>query len=265
MHILVTNDDGIDSPGIAALVQALKKVGDVSVVAPDRQQSAVGHALTVASPLRATPVRRNGSLFGWAINGTPADSVKLGIMALLEDRPDIVVSGINHGSNVSVNAIYSGTVSAATEGTLMGVPSMAISLDDFSHDADFTLAAQAAEYIARKLPTLALPEGTLLNVNVPAIAPSQCKGIRIARQGHAVWNDGYECRTDPHGREYYWLKGNLETVTPLEDGDDYLVSQGYIAVVPIHYELTNHAALDGLRSHFSNTVLNESANTFNTL
>ncbi len=248
MHILVTNDDGIDSPGIAALVAAMRKIGTTIVVAPDRQQSAVGHALTVSSPLRATPFHREGELFGWAINGTPADCVKLGISALLDVMPDIVVSGINHGSNTSVNAIYSGTVSAATEGTLMGVPSMAVSLDDFSMNADFTLAAIVAEHMARQLRDLQLPAGTLLNVNVPAIPPEKCKGIRIARQGHSVWQDSYERRIDPHKREYFWLTGELVSVQELPDADDLLVAQGYVAVTPIHYELTNFNVLDDLRS-----------------
>ncbi len=248
MLILVTNDDGIDSPGIAALVHAMHALGDVVVVAPDRQQSAVGHALTVSSPLRATQFHRDGEVFGWAINGTPADCVKLGITALLEQRPDMVVSGINHGSNTSVNAIYSGTVSAATEGTLMGIPSMAVSLDDFSIKADFTLAAMTAEHMARQLLTLGLPAGTLLNVNVPAIPPSQCKGIRVTRQGHSVWQDRYERRVDPHKREYFWLTGQLVPVQELPDADDLAVAEGYVAVTPIHYELTNFAVLEDLRS-----------------
>jgi 5'-nucleotidase len=247
MRILVTNDDGIDSPGIAALVHAMRKLGDVVVVAPDRQQSAVGHALTVSSPLRATEFHREGEVFGWAINGTPADCVKLGVTALLEHRPDMVVSGINHGSNTSVNAIYSGTVSAATEGTLMGIPSMAVSLDDFSIRADFTLAAITAEHIGRQLLNLGLPTGTLLNVNVPAIAPSQCKGIQVTRQGHSVWQDRYERRVDPHRREYFWLTGELVPVAELPDADDLVVAQGYVAVTPIHYELTNFAVLEELR------------------
>lgn len=248
MQILVTNDDGIDAPGIAALVQALRPLGNVVVVAPDRQQSAVGHALTVSSPLRATQFRRNGEVFGWAINGTPADCVKLGISALLKYMPDLVVSGINHGGNTSVNAIYSGTVSAATEGTLMGVPSMAVSLDDFSLNADMSFAAKVAAHIASQLPALGIPKGTLLNVNVPAIAESDCKGIRIAQQGRSIWQDSYEERIDPHRREYYWLTGSLVSVEELPDADDLLVAQGYVAVTPIHYELTNFAVLDRLRT-----------------
>ena len=248
MNILVTNDDGIDAPGIRALVLAMQELGTVTVVAPDRQQSAVGHALTVASPLRATPHYRNGEQQGWAINGTPADCVKLAVSTLLDHRPDIVVSGINHGSNTSVNAIYSGTVSAATEGTLMGIPSMAVSIDSFSENADLSLAAEVAGTVARRLLDIDLPLGTLLNVNVPAVERERFKGIRITRQGHSVWQDDYQARTDPHGREYFWLTGSLVPVTELEDADDLAVSQGWAAITPIHYELTNFRYLDTLRS-----------------
>lgn len=249
MYILVTNDDGIDSAGIHALVQAMRRIGDVVVVAPDRQQSAVGHALTVASPLRATPFHRDGEVFGYAINGTPADCVKLGVSTLLDRRPDIVVSGINHGSNTSVNAIYSGTVSAATEGTLMGIPSMAVSLATFDHAADMSLAAEVAYDVASRLLDLRLPAGTLLNVNVPPVAKGDFKGLRVTRQGHNEWKDAYDVRIDPQGRPYYWLTGEFVTVQELEDGDDAVVANGYAAITPIHYELTNFSVLETLRSH----------------
>lgn len=248
MRILVTNDDGIDSPGISALVGAMRELGDVVVVAPDRQQSAVGHAITVSSPLRATEFRRDGEVFGWAINGTPADCVKLAVSGLLGYRPDMVVSGINHGSNTSVYAIYSGTVSAATEGTLMGIPSMAVSLNNYSSDADMTLAQEVAIRVGRKLTTMDLPMGTLLNVNVPDVAKKDFRGIRVTRQGHSVWRDDYERRTDPFGREYFWLTGKLESVTELSDADDLVVSKGWAAVTPIHYELTNFRALEQFRN-----------------
>lgn len=249
MYILVTNDDGIDSAGIHALVQAMRRIGEVVVIAPDRQQSAVGHALTVASPLRATPFHRDGEVFGFAINGTPADCVKLGVSTLLERRPDIVVSGINHGSNTSVNAIYSGTVSAATEGTLMGIPSMAVSLATFDHSADMSLAADVAYQVASRLLDMRLPAGTLLNVNVPPVKREDFRGIRLTRQGHNEWNDGYDVRIDPQGRPYYWLTGEFITVRELSDGDDHVVKNGYAAITPIDYELTNFSVLESLRVH----------------
>ncbi len=248
MRILVTNDDGIDSPGILALVKAMREVGDVIVVAPDRQQSAVGHALTVSSPLRATPFHRDGEMFGWAINGTPADCVKLAVSTLLEHRPDIVVSGINHGSNTSVNAIYSGTVSAATEGTLMGIPSMAVSHVSFDHRADMSLAGEVATKIASQLRSLDLPQGTLLNVNIPDVARDAFKGLRVTRQGHSVWKDYYERRRDPQGREYFWLTGEFVSVAEVDDADDIAVANGWAAITPIHYELTNFDAYRRLQS-----------------
>lgn len=247
MYILVTNDDGIDSPGINALVAAMRPLGDVVVVAPDRQQSAVGHALTVSSPLRATPFHRDGVPFGFAINGTPADCVKLGVSTLLDRRPDVVVSGINHGSNTSVNALYSGTVSAATEGTLMGIPSIAFSLATFDLAADMSLAAEVAHDVVSRLPSLHIPAGTLLNVNIPAVDRASYKGLRITRQGRSAWRDSYQRRNDPHGREYFWLHGEFVTLEVLEDADDLAVADGYTAITPLHYELTNERMMDSLR------------------
>jgi 5'-nucleotidase len=247
-RILVTNDDGIDSRGIFALVQAMRRLGEVVVIAPDRQQSAVGHALTVSSPLRSSPFYRDGMMFGYAINGTPADCVKLGVSTLLDERPTMVVSGINHGSNASVNAIYSGTVSAATEGTLMGIPSMAVSLNTFDLDADMTLAAEVAYMVASRMADMQLPKGTLLNVNVPTVSQADFKGIRVTRQGHSEWRDAYERRKDPMGREYFWLTGEFVTVEPHPDADDLAVQDGWAAVTPIHYELTNFDEFHRLRS-----------------
>ncbi len=247
MRILVTNDDGITARGIRALTAAMAQLGEVMVVAPDRQQSAVGHALTVASPLRAVEMHLEHASIAFAVNGTPADCVKLGVSTLLPHRPDIVVSGINHGSNTSVNAIYSGTVSAATEGTLMGIPSMAVSLATFDSSADMTLAAEVAHLVASRLPDLALPSGTLLNVNVPPVDRASYRGLKVTRQGHNAWNDGYEVRTDPQGQAYYWLTGEFVTLTELADGDDFAVKQGWTAITPIHYELTNVAELDRLK------------------
>lgn len=250
-RILVTNDDGIDSPGIFALVQSMRRLGDVIVVAPDRQQSAVGHALTVSSPLRAVPFYRDGMMFGYAINGTPADCVKLGVSCLLDEPPTMVVSGINHGSNTSVNAIYSGTVSAATEGTLMGIPSMAVSLSSFDTRADMSLAAEVAFDVASTLHDLQLPPGTLLNVNVPTVDRADHKGMRITRQGLSAWKDSYERRRDPMGREYFWLTGEFVTLEPHPDADDLAVADGWTAITPIHYELTNFDVLERLRGRFA--------------
>ena len=250
MRILVTNDDGITSRGIQALTAAMARLGEVMVIAPDRQQSAVGHALTVASPLRAVSMELEHASIAYAVNGTPADCVKLGVSTLLPFRPDIVVSGINHGSNTSVNAIYSGTVSAATEGTLMGIPSMAVSLATFNSSADMSLAAEVAYDIASRLLDLSLPAGTLLNVNVPPIDRANYRGVKVTRQGHNAWKDGYDVRKDPQGHPYYWLTGEFVTLSEQEDGDDFAVQQGWTAVTPIHYELTNVAELNRLKGLF---------------
>lgn len=250
MRILVTNDDGITSGGIQALTAAMARLGEVMVVAPDRQQSAVGHALTVASPLRAVKMQREHASIAYAVNGTPADCVKLGVSTLLPYRPDIVVSGINHGSNTSVNAIYSGTVSAATEGTLMGIPSMAVSLAAFDAAADMSLAAEVAFDVASRLLDLKLPAGTLLNVNVPPIDRAKYRGMKVTRQGHNAWKDGYDVRKDPQGHSYYWLTGEFITLSEQEDGDDFAVQQGWTAITPIHYELTNVAELNRLKGLF---------------
>lgn len=247
MRILVTNDDGIDSPGIYALACALRNVGAVTVVAPDRQQSAVGHALTVSSPLRATPFRRNGEMFGYAINGTPADCVKLAISTLLPEKPDIVVSGINHGANTSLNVLYSGTVSAATEAMMMGCKAMAVSLTDFSWEADMTVAADYAAMLAERLPELALPPDTVLNVNIPAIPSANIKGVKATRLSDSVWEDVYQERLDPMERPYYWLKGTYHARGE-DDSDDRVLADGWVAITPIRYDLNNYTAINKLSS-----------------
>ncbi len=246
-RILVTNDDGIGASGLAALVEALTRVGRVAVVAPDRQQSAVGHALTVSEPLRAFAVPWEGTELCYAVNGTPADCVKLAVTALLPWRPEVVVSGINHGRNTAVNILYSGTVSAATEAALLGIPAIAISLDTYAMEADFRAAAAIAVRLVELLPQLQLPERTLLNVNVPALAPERIRGVRITRQGRSLWRDWYERRQDPWGREYFWLAGEYELCDGDPDADDVALVQGYISITPIRFELTDTATAQRLK------------------
>lgn len=241
MHILVSNDDGIDSPGIRALTLALEALGTVHVVAPDTQQSAVGHALTIARPLRATRHLHDGRFFGMAVNGTPADCVKLAAQCLLPHRPQLVVCGINHGRNTATSLMYSGTVSGATEGTVLGLPSIAVSLDDVSDGADFTAAAEYAVKMAEWVLQHGLPAGTLLNVNVPALPPEQIKGVKVAPQGTSYWNDTYEVRTDPMGRPYYWLKGTYTLAG--HDTDDHAINDGYVSVTPLRHRLTDNETL----------------------
>lgn len=245
-RILVCNDDGIFSNGIRALAQALERIGHVDVVAPNAQQSAVGHALTVAVPLRAERYEHNGKFFGWAINGTPADCVKLAVTELLPEKPDLLVSGINYGRNTAISIVYSGTVSGATEGTMLGIPSIAVSLDTFSADADFDASAEVAIAMAQKVLEHGLPPGVLLNVNVPAVSAEGIRGIRVVPQGESYWNDHYDKRIDPMSRTYYWLHGDY--VMTGEDSDDHALQEQYIAVTPIHYRLTDHEMMAKLSS-----------------
>lgn len=246
LHILISNDDGIDAPGIFALAREIKTFADVTVVAPDKQQSAVGHAITMNYPLRAVPFNKNGSFFGYAVEGTPADAVKLGVRALLKSKPDMVISGINHGSNTAINIIYSGTVSAATEGTVLGIPSIAVSLTTYA-DPDFSYAAKFAGRLARLVAERGLPDGTLLNVNVPPLPESEIVGIKITRQGKSTWEDMFDVRRDPANREYFWLKGRLNVTDVDPDVDQIAIQNKYVSVTPIHYDLTDGAMLEKMR------------------
>lgn len=247
LRILVSNDDGIDSSGIVALAAALRTVGEVYVVAPDTQQSAVGHALTISDPLRVEEHYRDGALFGWKVNGKPADCVKLAVQRLLPERPDVVVSGINHGRNTAVSLIYSGTVSGATEGSVLGIPSVAFSLDSIDPHADFTFAASFAAWFVPIIARRGLPHGVLLNVNIPAVAESNVRGIRIAEQGESFWDDTYEERHDPMGRPYYWLTGKYVKTGP-DTSDDHVLDDGFISITPIHYRLTDAAMLEQIKT-----------------
>jgi 5'-nucleotidase len=247
-HILVSNDDGINAEGIYALVKELKKIADVTVVAPEKQMSAVGHAITVQYPLRVNPFYKNGEFFGYAVDGTPADAVKLAVRALLKDKKiDLLVSGINHGMNTSINIIYSGTVSAATEGTILGIPSFAISLATYEPNPDFSFAAKFAVKLAQFIFENGIPSGTLLNVNVPAVPENQIKGVLITRQGKAFWDDWFDLRKDPNGREYYWLTGKFVNYEEDINSDHTAVQNKYISITPIHFDLTDYEAIDKLK------------------
>lgn len=246
-HILISNDDGFDSPGIYALAQSLRRIADISIVAPATQQSAVGHAITVQMPLRARKFHRSKIFHGWAVEGTPADSVKLGVSTLLASKPDLIFSGINHGMNTSINVIYSGTVSAATEGAILGIPSIAISLATHAYDADMSVAADFARSLALLVLKNGLPKGALLNVNVPAVSKNKIEGVVITRQGKSWWDDGFETRTDPGGRSYYWLVGEYVWDTD-ELADDAALQQNKISVTPLHYVLTDEALFKQMQS-----------------
>lgn len=247
MKILLTNDDGIHASGILALYETLIKTAEVWVVAPENEQSAVGHAITISDPLRVKKVQKDGKFLGYAVNGTPADCVKIGISQIVPQRPDLVISGINQGLNAGDCIIYSGTVSAATEGTIMGIPSIAVSLDTYTNH-DFSTAARFTAHLAGLISHKGLPRGVLLNVNIPAVESSRIKGVAITRQGRFTFRDGFEKREDPRGRTYYWL--GYEELSIEEDGDTDLaaVRQNKISITPLQHDLTDYSFLDTLKS-----------------
>ncbi len=256
MKILVTNDDGIDSAGINALAKSLSEIAEVIVVAPHKEQSAVGHGITMQIPLRVIEYYKNGSLFGYAVDGTPADCVKMGIRNIMKRPPDLVFSGINHGSNTAINIIYSGTVSAAREAAIMDVPAVAISVT--SHVVrDFTYATKVAKMIAEKLYKKDLPKGTMLNVNVPDVPEDEIKGILITKQGKSKWDDIYEKRTDPFGRDYYWLTGHLVEADKGLDIDQVAVTNKYVSITPIHFDLTDYEIFNQMKSWGLEEIKNE--------
>jgi 5'-nucleotidase len=246
MHILLTNDDGIYSKGILALYLELKKIAEVSIVAPDSERSAVGHAITLTDPLRVEKVDKDGKLFGYKVNGTPADCVKIAINAILKKKPDLVVSGINLGPNTGTNVIYSGTVSAATEGTILGIPSIAVSLTTFEK-SDYSFAAEFTRNLCVLVRKNGLPEGTLLNVNIPAVKKSKIKGVKITKQGEFRFKEYFEKRLDPRQRTYYWMGG--EELIPLDEkGSDHeAVKKNFISITPLHYDLTDYGEIERLK------------------
>lgn len=242
--ILVCNDDGIFSNGIKALADIADEFGDVEIIAPDRQQSAVGHSITISTPLRARSFRIDDRFNGQAVSGTPADSVKLAHNQLLKRKPDLVVSGINHGSNAGINILYSGTVSAATEGTILGYPSIAISCTDFDEDADLSGCKDAARKVIGYVLNHGLPKGVTLNLNAPS---GPLKGIKWVRQANSRYVEEFEGRIDPHNRSYYWMTGKFQLLDDDEDNDISVIEKGYASLTPIQYDLTAYSLLDDLR------------------
>ncbi len=245
--ILLTNDDGINATGIATLANALTSFADIYIVAPLSEMSAMGHAITISDPLKVSEIFKDGKHFGWAIGGTPADCVKLAINGSLVPKPDLVISGINQGANVGVDIIYSGTVSAAYEGTILNIPSMAISLDSFTQK-DFSAAGKVAHIVAKKILKKGLPTGTLLNVNVPAGDFDSFKSICISPQGSGTYSENFDRREDPRKRVYYWLSGTRQYENSDPNLDENAVRAGHVTITPLHYELTNKAFLTPLES-----------------
>jgi 5'-nucleotidase len=247
MRVLLTNDDGIHAAGLLALYRELHEDYEVSVVAPETEMSAVGHAITLSSPLRVKEVNKNGSFFGYGVSGTPADCVKIAVQELLERPPDVILSGINLGANVGVNVLYSGTVSAATEGAFLGIQSAALSLNT-RKDPDYGFAARFSREVIRFMQENGLNRGTALNVNIPALPKDRITGVFITRQGVSRFQERFERRVDPRGNVYYWLSGETPVEETIPDADAKILRENGISITPVHYDLSSRDEIDRLRS-----------------
>lgn len=237
--ILVTNDDGITAPGIRNLVEAVKDLGRVIVVAPDSPQSGMGHAITIGDPLRLYKVDVFEGIESWQCSGTPVDCVKLARDKILHRKPDLCVSGINHGANHSINIIYSGTMSAAMEAAIEGIPSAGFSLLNFNYEADFSVARLVAQTVAKQMLQSTLPKHTLLNVNIPYLPHSEFKGLKLCRQAYAKWEEQFDHRVDPRGKDYYWMVGKFLNMDEGNDTDVQALKDGYASVVPVKIDFTD--------------------------
>lgn len=244
--ILVCNDDGVTAPGINALIESIRDLGEIMVVAPDKPQSGTGHGITINATLRLNTIKEEAGLRIYSCSGTPVDCIKLAIHKLGNVKPDIIVSGINHGSNASINVIYSGTMSAAVEGSLEKVPSVGFSLLDHDINADFTASAVIARKVTQKVLKEGLPEGVCLNVNIPKLDESEIMGIKICRQAKGNWEEEFEARVDPMGNEYFWLTGKFKNYDTGTDTDIWALEHNYVSVVPVQSDLTSHKSIDQL-------------------
>lgn len=238
--ILVTNDDGVTAPGIRNLVEAVKDLGKVVVVAPDKPQSGMGHAITIGSPLRLSPVTIYEGIEAYQCTGTPVDCVKLAVDKILHRKPDICLSGINHGANHSINVIYSGTMSAAVEAAIESIPSIGFSLLDYSIEADFSAARTYARKLTQLLLSKKQDKHLVLNVNIPALPEEHIKGMKLCRQAYAKYQEDFLERQDPHGRHYYWLTGEFQNFDKGRDTDVWALEHNYVSVVPVQFDLTNY-------------------------
>ncbi len=238
--ILITNDDDITAPGIRNLVEAVKDLGQVVVVAPDKPQSGMGHAITIGSPLRMNKMNLFGDIEAWQTSGTPVDCVKLAVDKILHRKPDICLSGINHGANHSINVIYSGTMSAAMEASIEGIPSIGFSLLDYNYEADFAPARKIVHTIVSEILQVKLDKHLLLNVNIPSIPFNKIKGIKICKQAYAKYEEDFDERLDPQGKKYYWLTGKFVNFDKSKDSDVWALTNNYVSVVPVEFDLTNY-------------------------
>jgi 5'-nucleotidase len=247
--ILVTNDDGISAPGIRALISIMAEIGDVIVVAPDSPQSAMGHAITINNTLHLNKIStENAAITEYSCSGTPVDCVKMAVNEILKRKPDLCVSGVNHGSNSSINVIYSGTMSAAVEAGIEGINAIGFSLSDYNWNADFEQIKPFIKKIALQVLQNGLMEGTVLNVNFPKLKTEDIKGIKICRQAKAIWEEKFDKRMTPTGKEYYWLSGEFVNLDKGEDTDEWALANDYISVVPVQFDLTAHHSIAQLNT-----------------
>lgn len=247
--ILVTNDDGISAPGMRALINVMHEIGEVVVVAPDKPQSAMGHAITINNTLYLNKISKEGdAITEYSCSGTPVDCVKMAVNEVLKRKPDLCVSGINHGSNSSINVIYSGTMSAAVEAGIEGIPAIGFSLCDYDWNADFETLNELVKKIALQVLKNGLIEGTVLNVNFPKLKQEEIKGIKICRQAKAMWQEKFEKRTSPFGKEYYWLSGAFINQDKGEDTDEWALANGFVSIVPVQFDLTAHHSISVLNN-----------------
>ncbi len=246
--IFITNDDGITAKGLRSLIEVAAEFGDLVIIAPDKPQSGMGHAITISNPLRLFASDIFEGHTAYSCSGTPVDCVKLGIYEIMKRPPDLLLSGINHGENTSTNVLYSGTMSAAIEGAMENIPSIGFSLKDFHPDADFSTAKMVARKIMAKVLEVGITEHTCLNVNIPNLAQGDLKGIKFCKQAHAFWEDRFDKREDQFGRTYYWLTGDFECQSDDKDTDLYAMDRGYASVVPTHFDLTSYRSLEKIKN-----------------
>ncbi len=252
--ILITNDDGVTAPGILNLVEAVKDLGKIVVVAPDKPQSGMGHAITIGQPLRLHKIHSIDNIETWSCTGTPVDCVKLAVDKVLHRKPDLCLSGINHGANHSINVIYSGTMSAAVEAAIESIPSAGFSLLDYGIDADFTGAKKYARIIVEKMLKGTMDKHIVLNVNIPSIPVELLKGMKICRQAYAKYVEDFVERQDPHGRLYYWLTGDFVNFDKGKDTDVWALDNNYVSVVPVQFDMTNYVLKAKLEKTWGNDI-----------
>ena len=246
--IFVTNDDGFSAKGIKCLFDAVKDVGDIVLIAPDSPQSGTGHAITIHHPLRLSKINTFGIEHAYSCSGTPVDCVKLRVYEVMNRKPDILVSGINHGANTSTNVLYSGTMSAAVEGAMEGIPSVGFSLNSFDSDADFSLSQTVVKMVVEKVLEQQMPIGVCLNVNIPDVHKSEFQGMKVCKQAHAYWADSFAKREDQFGRAYYWLTGEFINEEQTEPTDLYWIAKNFATVVPTKFDMTAHEQLSKIES-----------------